>query len=327
MPLLLAQVDLPADVPQGVPVSYWIAFCAAVAVLLVLDMTVFHRKSHEPTLKESAVWSIFWISLALGFCIWIELEWGRHAAVQFLTGYIVEKSLSMDNVFVFVVIFSYFGIALKYQYRILFWGILGAIFMRLAFILAAGKLFEHFEWLFIFFGIFLVYTGVKLSVAHDKESDPSRNLILRIAKKWLRVAEGEHGDHFFIRQNGKLYATTSFLVLLVVESTDVIFAVDSVPAIFGVVDEGPQRLFLVFTSNIFAIMGLRALYFLLAGIVDMFRYLSYGLSGVLCFIGVKMIVKVWPGWEIPPVTSLVIVALLLSTSILASIVNSRAKIV
>ncbi|MBN1854966.1 MAG: TerC family protein [Pirellulales bacterium] len=325
MPFSLAQLGhfAATDVSQGVPFSYWVIFCIAVAILLILDMTVFHRKSHEPTLRESAVWTVFWTSLALGFCIWVEIEWGRRAALQFLTGYLVEWSLSMDNVFVFAIIFSYFHIPLKHQYRILFWGILGAIMMRLTFILAAGKLFEHFEWLFVVFGLFLIYTGIKLAISHEKKADPAKNFILRLARKYLRVAEGEHGDRFFIRQNGRIYATTAFLVLLVVESTDVLFAVDSVPAIFGVVDAGPQRFFIVFTSNVFAIMGLRALYFLLAGIMNMFRYLNYGLSGVLCFIGLKMIVKVWFHWEVLPVTSLVIVAMLLGTSILASVVVGR----
>ena len=232
----------------------WVGFCAGMAALLLLDMFVFHRHAHEPSLRESALWTVFWCTLALAFnaLVWWLGDW--HHAVLFLTGYLIEWSLSMDNVFVFVVIFSFFGVPLKYQYRVLFWGILGAILMRLTFILAAGKLLEKWDWVMYIFGAFLVYTGYKLARSHGGETHPDQNLLLRFARKYLRVAEGSHGDKFFVRQNGKLFVTSLFLVLLVIESTDVVFAIDSVPAIFGVTKDA----FIVFTSNVFAIMGLRA---------------------------------------------------------------------
>ena len=249
--------------PLVVPPWLWIAFCAGTAALLLLDMFVFHRDAREPTLRESAGWTVFWCVLALAFngIVWWLGNW--HHAVLFLTGYLIEWSLSMDNVFVFVVIFSFFGVPLKYQYRVLFWGILGAILMRLTFILAAGELLERFHWVMFVFGAFLVYTGYKLARSHGGETHPDQNIVLRIARKYLPVAHGTHGDKFFIRQDGKLFVTSLFLVLLVIESTDVVFAIDSVPAIFGITNDT----FIVFTSNVFAIMGLRALYFLLAGVM------------------------------------------------------------
>jgi tellurite resistance protein TerC len=304
-----------------VPPEYWIAFCIGTVVLLILDMTVFHRKAHEPTLRESALWTVFWCSLALAFNAWIFWRFGHNAGLAFFTGYLVEWSLSMDNVFVFVVIFSYFGVPLKYQYRVLFWGIMGAIVMRLTFILAAKELLEHFEWMFVFFGAFLIYTGIKLARAHGVETHPDQNIVLRFARRWLRVAPGSHGNKFLVRQNGKLYVTALFLVLLVIESTDVVFAIDSVPAIFGITKEP----FIVFTSNVFAIMGLRALYFLLAGVMNLFRYLSYGLSAILIFIGVKMILNYFLGWHPEHWQSLLVIVFLLGTSIVASLVASHRE--
>jgi tellurite resistance protein TerC len=297
-----------------VPPSFWAIFCAGTIVLLVLDMFVFHRHAHEPSLRESALWTLFWCSLALAFNGWVWWYFGQEPAVAFFTGYIVEWSLSMDNVFVFVVIFSFFGVPLKYQYRVLFWGILGAIVMRLTFILIANQLIHHFEWVFYIFGAFLIYTGIKLAKAHGVDAHPDQNFVLRFARRHLRVAEGFHGDHFFVRHNGQLYVTSLFLVLLVIESTDVVFAVDSVPAIFGITKEP----FIVFTSNVFAIMGLRALYFLLAGVMNLFRYLSYGLSAILIFIGIKMMLH--DLWKPEPWQSLIVILFLLVTSIIASLI-------
>jgi tellurite resistance protein TerC len=302
-----------------VPTSYWLIFCAGTAVLLVLDMFVFHRKAHEPTLRESAMWTVFWCSLALGFNGWVWWKFGHQSGIEFFTGYLVEWSLSMDNVFVFVVIFAFFGVPLKYQYRVLFWGIMGAIVMRLTFILAAKELLEHFEWMFLLFGAFLIYTGIKLATAHGVETNPDQNIVLRLARKRLPVAPGTHGDRFFVRIDGKLYVTSLFLVLLVIESTDVVFAIDSVPAIFGITQEP----FIVFTSNVFAIMGLRALYFLLAGVMNLFRYLSYGLSAILVFIGVKMILNYLFGWHPEHWQSLLVIVSLLAVSIIASILADR----
>jgi tellurite resistance protein TerC len=317
--MLLAQetAALPANA-LAVPPIYWVAFCAGTVVLLALDMFVFHRHSHEPTLRESGMWTLFWCSLALAFNAWIWSWAGQKHAIEFFTGYLVEWSLSMDNVFVFVVIFAYFGVPLKYQYRVLFWGILGAIVMRLTFILAANQLI-HIKYVLEAFGLFLIYTGIKLASAHGVDPDPDKNFVLRFARKYLRVADGTHGDKFFVRQGGKLFVTSLFLVLLVIESTDVVFAIDSVPAIFGIT----KVPFIVFTSNVFAIMGLRALYFLLAGVMNLFRYLSYGLSAILVFIGVKMLLHTWV--EMPHWVSLLVIVSLLAISIVASLIAARLE--
>jgi tellurite resistance protein TerC len=323
--LLLAEVAngaiaAAAAVPH-LPVTWehWVAFCVGTVILLTLDMFVFHRASHEPTLRESAMWTVFWCTLALIFNGWIWWWGGSAHAINFFTGYIVEWSLSMDNVFVFVVIFAYFGVPLKFQYRVLFWGILGAIVLRLTFILVFGALLQKYEWIFYFFGAFLIYTGIKLATAHGTETHPDQNIVLRIARRYLRVAHGSHGDQFFVWQDGRLMVTSLFMVLLVIESTDVVFAVDSVPAIFGITDDR----FIVFTSNVFAIMGLRALYFLLAGVMDVFRYLSYGLSAILIFIGIKMVLHHW--WRPQPWQSLLVILGLLGTSIVASLIAAQRE--
>jgi tellurite resistance protein TerC len=314
---------------------HWIAFGVFVGILLALDLFVFHRESHEPSLRESAFWTAAWASIALLFNVYIWWWRGPVHAVNFLTGYIVEWSLSMDNVFVFAVIFSFFRVPLKYQYRVLFWGILGAVILRLTFVLAGAALIKQFEWVIPVFGLFLIYTAIKLAFVGDAEVDPENNLLMRIGRKFLRVAKGSHGNQFFVREAGKLCATPLFLVLLVIESTDVMFAVDSVPAIFGITKDS----FIVFTSNIFAILGLRALYFLLAGVMDLFRYLNYGLSAVLGFVGCKMVLEFvghqsWsPGFLavaeeghlISPFQSLGVIVTCLGLSIIASIVAKRRE--
>jgi tellurite resistance protein TerC len=314
---------------------HWIAFSIFVAILLTLDLTVFHRKSHEPTLRESAGWTLFWCGLALAFKALVWAWLGPRAAIEFLTGYLIEWSLSMDNVFVFAVVFGFFGVPLKYQYRVLYWGILGAVIMRLTFVLLGTALFERFEIVIPIFGAFLIYTGVKLAFSHDSEVDPSNNLLLRLARRLVPVSREPHGQRFFVVENGRRCVTPLFLVLLVVESTDVLFAVDSVPAIFSVVTRGADYFqFIVFTSNIFAILGLRALYFLLAGVMDLFRYLNYGLSAVLVFVGVKMVAEyVAPKWFdidthghlVPPPVSLAVVISLIGASIVASVIAKRRE--
>jgi tellurite resistance protein TerC len=317
--VLLAETATAAPVSGfEVPAGYWVAFCIGMAVLLMLDMFVFHRHAHDPTLRESALWTLFWCSLALVFNAGVWSWAGQRHAIEFFTGYLVEWSLSMDNVFVFVIIFSFFGVPLKYQYRVLFWGILGAIVMRLTFILIANQLI-HIKYVLEAFGLFLIYTGIKLGSARGADPNPDQNIVLRFARTYLRVAQGTHGDKFFVRQDGKLFVTSLFLVLLVIESTDVVFAIDSVPAIFGIT----KVPFIVFTSNVFAIMGLRALYFLLAGVMNLFRYLNYGLSAILVFIGVKMVLHQW--WELPHWASLLVIALLLSLSIIASLMAARRE--
>jgi tellurite resistance protein TerC len=325
------EAGAPAD-PRNGPVLepalwHWIAFGAFIVMMLTLDLVVFHRKAHEPSLRESAFWTLFWAGLALAFNALIWVAGGPRssdAAIYFLTGYLVEWSLSMDNVFVFAVIFGYFRVPLKYQYRVLFWGILGAIVMRLVFILVGATLIHYFEGILLVFGILLIVTGAKLAFKND-EVHPEKNLFMRIGRKLFRVSKEMHGDHFFVREHGKLCVTPLFLVLLVIESSDVLFAIDSVPAIFGIT----QDPFIVFSSNIFAILGLRALYFLLAGVMNLFRYLSYGLAAVLMFVGIKMVAEyVLPHWfdiefhffKDYPWASLLVIISLLGTSIIASLI-------
>jgi tellurite resistance protein TerC len=300
---------------------HWAAFGVFVAAMLALDLGVFHRHSRKPTLRESTFWTLFWTVLALAFngLVW---HWGGStAAVQFLTGYLVEWSLSMDNVFVFAVIFTFFQVPAEYQYRVLFWGILGAIFMRLAFILVGAALIARFEWVLLLFGVLLVITGIRLAIKHE-EAHPERNIFMRFGRRVLPVTTGSHGKRFFAHENGRWCVTPLFLVLLVLESTDVLFAIDSVPAIFGVTRDP----FIVFTSNIFAILGLRALYFLLAGVMNLFRYLHYGLAAVLTFVGAKMIAEYWFDLHVfkdNPWISLVVIAVLLGVAMLASLVAQR----
>ena len=316
----------------NVELWHWLAFAGLVVALLTLDLVVFHRRVHTPTLWESFGWTVFWIGLALvfnGFVWW----WGwiedgnSEAGIKFLTGFLVEKSLSMDNLFVFVVIFRFFRVPLKYQYRVLFWGVLGAIVMRLIFILAGVSLVAAFDWLLVVFGAFLVYTGARLALHKSGDVHPEKNIVLRTARKYFRVTHDDHGQSFFARENGRLCVTPMFLVLLVIESSDVLFAVDSVPAIIGITKDP----YIVFTSNVFAILGLRALYFLLAGVIERFRYLHYGLSAVLVFIGLKMIAEYgaehWFNHKhlIPHWISLLVVAGLLAVSIVVSIVATRRE--
>jgi tellurite resistance protein TerC len=321
--------------------AHWLSFAAFVTVMLVLDLTVFHKKSHEPSLRESAFWTCFWSALALGFNALVWWWLGSRPALEFLTGYLVEWSLSMDNVFVFAVVFAYFGVPLKYQYRVLFWGILGAVVMRLTFVLLGAELVERYKWILWLFGAFLIYTGIKLALGGG-DHEPGENALIRFFRRFIPVSNQTAGDRFFVKENGKLLATPLFLVLLVVESTDVLFAVDSVPAILGVVTPGTHYMrFIAFTSNVFAILGLRALYFLLAGVMDLFRFLNYGLSAVLVFVGCKMIAEAarhneWlaaqGGWDahakghlIHPGMSLLIIVALIGTSVAASLAFPKPK--
>ncbi|MBN2580934.1 MAG: TerC family protein [Pirellulales bacterium] len=306
----------------------WIVFSGLVLVLLTLDLLVFHRHDHTPTLKESAGWSLFWISIALGFngLLWWWL--GGKPSLDFFTGYLVEKSLSVDNVFVFAVIFRFFHVPIQYQYRVLFWGVLGAIFLRLAFVLIGAGLLSNFHWVLMIFGFFLIYTAYKLARHANAEVHPDRNIVLRTARRWLPVTRGDHhqyGHAFFAREGGRLCITPMFLVLLVVESTDVVFAMDSVPAILAIT----RDVFIVFSSNVFAILGLRALYFLFAGAITMFRYLHYGLSAILAFIGAAMIAEYFYPKEVehylPTPVKLGIIAGILTISILASVLNKEPE--
>lgn len=316
-----------AAVPAADPFTFWhwLGFWVLVVVLLALDLGVFHRKSRDASLREAAVSTVIWCCLALAFNVYVWSVSSHKLASEFLTGYIVEWSLSIDNVFVFAVIFNYFKVPLKYQYRVLFWGILGAVVLRVAFISAAAWLIQ-FRWVIYALGGFLIYTGAKL-VFHNDEFDPEASWVIRVSRKLFPVARENHGQQFFARENGRLCVTPMFLVLLVIDFIDVAFALDSVPAIVGI----SQEKFVIVTSNIFAILGLRALYFLLAGAMDMFRYLRYGLSAILIFVGVKMLSAHWieekllDGKEIPPWISLVVVLSFLTIAIVASLVASRRK--
>ncbi len=304
---------------------HWIAFLAFVLAMLALDLFVLSGDGHEPTFRESFAWTLFWTSLALAFNGLIWYAAGGKPAIQFLTGYLIEWSLSLDNVFVFLVIFGYFGVPRRYQHRVLFWGILGAIAMRLVFVVLGMELIKHFEWLMPALGLMIIYLGVKLAIHRNPEVHPDKNIVLRLARRVFRVSTEARGPRFFVRDaEGRRAVTPLFLVLLMIESADVVFAFDSVPAIFGITRDP----FIVFTSNILAILGLRALYFLLAGMIDHFRYVSYGISGVLVFVGAKMIGEFaakhfqWIGPNddlLPYWASLVVIGGLLAISMTASL--------
>lgn len=296
---------------------FWIVFNVFVVVLLVLDLAVFHRKSHVIQIKEALLWSAFWIGLALVFGVGLWF-WMDHAkALEYFTGFIIEKSLSVDNLFVFLVIFQYFRVPSAYQYKVLFWGIIGALAMRAIFIFAGVALIERFHWVVYIFGLFLIYTGIRMWIEKEKEIHPERNPILRFARKAFPVTNEYEGDRFFVIRNGRRYITPLFIVLLVVESTDVLFAADSIPAILAIT----QDPLIVYTSNVFAILGLRALFFALAGLMTMFRYLHYGLSLILMFVGAKMIASGF--FHIPVPVALGVVLGILVVSVLASIYGPK----
>jgi tellurite resistance protein TerC len=291
----------------------WAGFLAFVIVILAIDLGVFHRKSHEVKINEALIWSAVWISLALIFNYGVYVFMGKEKALEFLTGYLIEKSLSVDNLFVFIMIFTYFNVQPKYQHKVLFWGILGALLMRGIFIFAGVALISKFHWIIYVFGAFLVFTGIKMLFHNDKIIDPNRNPLVRLFKKFFPVSEQMHEGNFFVKIKSKTVATPLFIVLLIVEFTDLIFAVDSIPAILAISSDT----FIIFTSNVFAILGLRALYFALAGITKYFRYLKYGLSAILVFVGVKMVIVGF--YKIPIVYSLITILGILLISILASV--------
>ncbi|MBK6939624.1 MAG: TerC family protein [Planctomycetes bacterium] len=295
----------------------WIAFLAFVLGMLALDLGVFHRKAHAISLREAAIWSAVWIGLAGVFNVWLWSSHGSVKGMEFLTGYVIEKSLSVDNIFVFAVIFSAFAVPQAYQHRVLFWGILGALVMRALFIVVGGAMLERFHWMIWVFGAFLVLTGLKLMWRDDSKVDPAQNPIVRMVRRFVPMTQGYEGDRFFVRQGGRWLATPLFLALIAVEATDVIFAVDSIPAIFAITRDP----FIVFTSNIFAILGLRSLYFLLAGILDRFRYLKFGLALVLVFVGAKMVML--EVYKVPVGISLMIIVGILGGSIVASLLRRK----
>ncbi len=306
----------------------WAVFIAFVLVMLMLDLFVFGgRKAHKVSVKEAALWSLAWFSLALLFNagLWWYLngtagaEIADQTALAFLTGYLIEKSLSVDNVFIFLLIFSSFHVAAEYQRRVLIYGVLGAILMRAIMILAGAWVVREFSWVLYFFGAFLVITGMRMLVMAEKTPDLEKNPVLKFARRHLRIAEGDHAEKFSVMKSGVRYFTPLFLVLILIEVTDLVFAVDSIPAIFAITTDP----FIVFTSNIFAIMGLRALYFLLADVADRFHLLKYGLAMVLTFIGAKMLIMPW--YHVPVAASLAIVAVLIGASVVASLIATRNK--
>jgi tellurite resistance protein TerC len=294
----------------------WVGFLAFVAAMLALDLGVFHRRAHAVSLREAAVWSAVWIALASLFAVGVFLVFGAQRGLEFTTGYLIEKALSVDNIFVMVVVFAAFGIPAHQQHRVLFWGILGALAMRAAFILAGTALIARFEWMVYLFGAFLVVTGVRMLLNKGEEGHPEENILVRLARRLLPVAPGRDTEHFFVHAAGRRMVTPLFLALLTVEFTDLIFAVDSIPAVLAI----SRDPFIVFTSNVFAILGLRSLYFLLAGVIHRFRYLKIGLSLVLIFVGAKMaMVDIF---HVPVGYSLAVVAVLIAGSMAASVVAS-----
>ncbi len=299
----------------GFPLYVWIGFIVFVMLMLALDLGVLQKKAHEIKFKEAVLWSIFWISLALIFNLGIYLFDGKEDALAFLTGYIIEKSLSVDNLFVFLMVFSFFKVPKKYQHKILFWGVLGAIVLRAIFIFAGIALIERFEFIIYIFGLFLIFTGIKMGVQKETHIEPENNIVLRIFKKFFRVTAKYDEGHFFTRVGAKRYATPMFVVLLVVESSDLVFAVDSIPAIIAITRDP----FIVFTSNVFAILGLRALYFALASFVDKFCYLKHALSVILVYVGIKMLMSHF--YKIPTGLSLLIIVFVLTLAILCSILK------
>jgi tellurite resistance protein TerC len=310
---------------------HWVGFILCVIFFLALDLGVFHREAHVVKFKEALTWTTIWVTLSFGFGLLLAptlvTGWGKQDSVAFVTGYIIELSLSMDNVFVIALIFAYFRVPSQYQHRVLFWGILGALLMRGVMIGAGAALISRFLWTLYLFGAFLVFTGLKMLFVSDDGVHPEKNVLLRLAKKFFPVTPQFHGQKFALREQGRFTLTPLALVLLVVETTDLIFAVDSIPAIFAVT----QKPFIVFTSNVFAILGLRSLYFVLAGAIDYFRYLKVGLSFVLVFIGGKMLLdphdqpSKWFQVEIPSSVSLLVVGAIIATSIALSVVAGRRE--
>jgi tellurite resistance protein TerC len=297
---------------------FWIAFSGFLTAMLALDLGVFHRKAHEVTLREAAVWSAVWVALAVAFNGLVYVSAGSGPAMEFLTGYLVEKSLSVDNIFVIAMIFSYFAVPAMYQHRVLFWGVLGALAMRAVFIVMGAYVLERWHWVIYVFGGILLLTGVKMAVREERPFDGERDPLVRLVRRLTPLSVRYDGQRFWTVENGKRVATPLLLVLILVEFTDLVFAVDSIPAIFAITSDP----FLVFTSNAFAILGLRSMYFLLAGVMHRFVYLKYGLAAVLIFVGAKMLLL--DVYKIPVAVSLGVVGTLLGASIGASWWHSRA---
>ena len=304
---------------MDVPIWAWAGVVALILAMLAVDLFVFHRDAHAVSVREAAITSAVWVALGLGFAVVVAMAWGGTAASEYLAGYLIEKSLSVDNLFVFALLLGYFAVPAAYQHRVLFWGVLGALIFRAVFIAAGATLLENLHWTIYAFGGFLLFTGVRMARHRNTEVHPERNPVLRAMRRVVPLTSEYHGQRFFVRDGVKRYATPMLAVLVAVETTDVLFAVDSIPAIFAVTDEP----FLVFTSNAFAILGLRALYFLLAGMMSRFVYLKIGLAAVLVFVGVKMLLT--DVVHVPVWASLLAIGLVLATSVLASLRATRQK--
>lgn len=303
---------------MAVSAYFWIGFHILIFIILALDLGVFNRKEHKVPVKEALIWSGVWILIALFFNLFIYFEFGRTKALEFLTGYVIEYSLSVDNIFVFILIFTYFAVPEQYQHKVLFWGIIGALILRGIFIFAGVALISRFHWIVLIFGGFLLFTGIKMLFQKDTQVDPEKNPMVRFSRKFLPVSDELNGSRLFTRQNGRLLATPLFLVLLIIDFFDLVFALDSIPAILAI----SQETFIVYTSNIFAILGLRSLYFAVAGIMQYFRYLSIGLAFVLSFVGIKML-ALYFNFEIPILLSLAVIIVILLISILASVIIKK----
>jgi tellurite resistance protein TerC len=295
-------------------VILWAAFNVFVLGMLALDLGVFHKKSEEITVKNALVWTGVWITLAMGFNLFVYHYFGKQEAIEFFTGYIIEKSLSVDNIFVIIMIFSYFHVPNAYQHKVLFWGILGALVMRVIFIFAGIELIHHFHWLIYIFGGFLIVTSLRMIFAAEEKLQPEKNPVVKLVRRLFRVTPGFEGDRFFVRLKSKLWATPLFVVVILIETTDLIFAVDSIPAILAITDNP----FIVYTSNVFAILGLRSLYFALAGIQPYFHFLKYGLAAILAFVGAKMCLSDF--YKIPVDVSLIIIVSILTMAVVASLI-------
>ena len=321
MPTVLAAAsNATAEIQYNVPAWLWGSFIVGIIVMLVLDLFVFHREAHDISIKEAAITSAIWVAIGLGFTavVYFLLDPGGTAATQYLTGYVIEKSLSVDNVFVWAVIFGYFAVPGKYQHRVLFWGIFGALVMRAIFIFAGAELLDRFSWMLFVFGGLLVFTAWKVAFHNNEEIHPEKNIVLRITKRLIPVSAEYDGQKLFTKRNAKLMATPLFIVLVLIEATDVIFAVDSVPAILAV----SRDRFIVFTSNALAILGLRAMYFLLEGVRGRLVHLNKGLGVILFYVGCKMILSNW--YHIDPFISLAIIAVILTVTVIASLRATKA---
>jgi len=298
---------------------FWVLFNAFVLGMLAIDLWVFHRPAHAVKFREALAWSLSWIAMAAGFAVLVYFWRGREPAMQFTAGYVIELALSVDNLFVFLLIFRYFRVPADLQHKVLFWGILGAIILRGVFIVVGIGLIHAFHWFTYIFGVFLIYSGAKLFRSEEVSVEPEKNPVLRLFRRWVPVTENYEGEHFFVRRAG-LYATPLFAVLLIMETTDLLFATDSIPAVLAIT----LKAFIVYTSNVFAILGLRSMYFVLSGMMEVFHYLHYGLSAVLIFIGAKMLAADY--YPIPTAVALGVVAGVLLISVLASVACPKAAV-